>query len=274
MSEFKFACPVCGQRMAVDSSASGAQVECPTCFQIIIVPKAPVEGSKYQLSATQYIKPVVLPPPPKPAAPVAPQRKSAVLIFALILACAVVTALFLREKIARPWAERAKVGPTNVMPLAGSPLWTLDLAKATFPNQAVAGEIHGMDFVCRRAVFENGLLMLRSSTGREPEMMANVFVSTNVFYTNVAEILSGRSFDVGTNHAGFVPSAWLVWHEGDLRVMERFTNGFALKLQFGVVSSSNELPGRIYLCLPDGEKSYVAGTFTAEIRNSRSHHLP
>jgi DNA-directed RNA polymerase subunit RPC12/RpoP len=85
MSEFKFACPVCGQRMAVDSSATGAQVECPTCFQIVIVPKAPTVGSKYQLSATQYLKPVILPPLPKPAAPVVPQRKYAVLIFALIL---------------------------------------------------------------------------------------------------------------------------------------------------------------------------------------------
>ncbi len=235
MSEFKFACPVCGQRMAVDSSASGAQVECPTCFQIIIVPKAPVEGSKYQLSATQYLKPVFLPPPPKPASPVAPQNKYAVLIFALILACAVITALVLREKIVRPQEEEAKASLTNAVPLAVSPLWTLDLTKAAFPDQAAAGEIHGRDFVCRRAVLQNGLLMLRSSTNRESEMTANVFIATNVFSRNAAEILSGKSFEFGTNQAGFVPGAWLSWHDGDLEVMERFTNGVAMKLEFGAV---------------------------------------
>jgi hypothetical protein len=265
MSEFKFACPVCGQRMAVDSSATGAQVECPTCFQIVIVPKAPTEGSKYQLSATQYLKPVILPPLRKPAAPIAPQRKYAVLIFALILACAVLLALFLREKIVRSQPEQAKAGSTNVVPLAASPLWTLDLTNAVFRDEAAAGEIHGRDFVCRQAVLQNGLLILRVEPGWQSKMTANIFVSTNAFSTNAAELLRGKSFEVGTNHAGFAPSVSLFWQDGDLRVVEIFTNGFAMKLEFGNISN-NKLPGKIYLCLPDETKSYVAGTFTAEIR--------
>ena len=273
MSEFKFACPVCGQRMAVDSSASGAQVECPTCFQIIIVPKAPMEGSKYQLSATQFIKPVILPPPPKPAAPPAPQRKSAALIFVLILACAIVTALFVREKIAGPRREPATAGSTNEVPPVASPLWTLDLTNATFPAQAAAGKIHGRDFVCQQAVLLNDFLMLRSSTNRRPEMAANVFLFPNAAFSNATETLSGKSFNAGTNQTGSIPAVMLVWRDGDMRVMETFTNGFAMKLQFGAVSS-NELPGKIYLCLPDEMKSCVAGTFTAEIRNPHARFSP
>ncbi len=267
MSEFKFACPVCGQRMAVDSSASGAQVECPTCFQIVIVPKAPAEGSKYQLSATQYIKPVLLPPAPssKAASPVVHQRKPALLIFALILACAVVTALFVREKIVQSRPVWMGMAETNTAPMAVSPLWTLDLTNAVFPDQAAAGKIHGKDFVCRQAVLQDGLLVLRSERGWGPAMAANVFVSTNAFSTNAAEILSGRSFEVGTNHAGFAPGVSLFWREGDLRVIQMFTNGFAMKLEFGKISS-NKLPGKIYLCLPDETRSCVAGTFAAEIR--------
>jgi DNA-directed RNA polymerase subunit RPC12/RpoP len=41
MSEFKYACPVCGQHMMCDSSQSGSVMECPTCFQKITVPQAP-----------------------------------------------------------------------------------------------------------------------------------------------------------------------------------------------------------------------------------------
>ncbi len=41
MSEFKYACPVCGQHMKCDSSQSGSVMECPTCFQKITVPQAP-----------------------------------------------------------------------------------------------------------------------------------------------------------------------------------------------------------------------------------------
>jgi hypothetical protein len=266
MSEFKFACPVCGQRMAVDSSASGAQVECPTCFQIVIVPKAPAAGSKYQLSATQYIKPVILPPatPAPSTPPVVHQRKSAVLIFALIFACAATAALLLRERIFRSRPQEAMT-LSNAAPVAVSPLWTLDLTKATFPKKAAAGKIHDRDFVCREAVLQNGLLVFRSGRGWQSEMAANVFISTNAFSTNAPEVLAGGSFDVSTNHSGLVPSVSLFWQEGDLRVMQVFTNGFAMKLDFGKISGT-KLPGKIYLCLPDEAKSFVAGTFTAEIQ--------
>jgi hypothetical protein len=275
MSEFKFACPVCGQRMAVDSSASGAQVECPTCFQIVIVPKAPAAGSKYQLSATQYIKPVVLPPASaaKSVSPVVHQRKPAVLIFALILACAVVTAMFVREKIVQSQPGRRVMTETNEVPAAVSPLWTLDLTNAVFPKTDAAGKIHGRDFVCRQAVLQNGLLMFRSERGWESVMAANVFISTNAFSTNAAEILSGGRFEVNTNHSGFAPSVSLFWREGDLRVMQMFTNGFAMKLEFGKISN-RKLPGKIYLCLPDETRSCVAGTFTAEIQTFPMRRSP
>src|SRR5438874_2386818 len=58
MSEFKFACPVCGQHITADSTTSGAQIECPTCFQKIVVPQAPASGSpNLILSASQVAKP-------------------------------------------------------------------------------------------------------------------------------------------------------------------------------------------------------------------------
>ena len=273
MSEFKFACPVCGQRMAVDSSATGAQVECPTCFQIVIVPKAPTEGSKYQLSATQYIKPVILPPPPKPQTPpVVPQRKNAVLIFILIFACAIVTALFIREKIVSSQQEQALVNATNA-PVSISPLWRLDLSAVTFPNRPVAGQIHGRHFVSRQAVLQNGLLVFRSERGWQSATSAGIFISTNAFSTNAAQFLSGKSFEIGTNHAGFAPGISLFWQDGELRVMEMFTNGFALKLQFGQLSD-DRLPGEIYVCLPDTKKSYFAGTFTAEVQRLRPPRRP
>jgi len=274
MSEFKFACPVCGQRMAVDSSASGAQVECPTCFQIVIVPKAPAAGSKYQLSATQYIKPVILPPttPASSTPPVVHQRKSAVLIFGLIFVCAVTTAMFLRERLVRS-TSRAAMTLTNAVPIAVSPLWTLDLTRKTFPNKTAAGKIHDQDFVCREAVLQNGLLVLRSGPGWQSAMAANVFVFSNAFSTNAAEILSGGTFEVDTNHSGLSPSVSLFWREGDLRVMELFTNGFAMKLDFGNISGG-KLPGKIYLCLPDEAKSCVAGTFTAEIQRFPMRRQP
>lgn len=39
MSEFKYACPVCGQHISCDSSQAGLEMTCPTCFQKIIPPQ-------------------------------------------------------------------------------------------------------------------------------------------------------------------------------------------------------------------------------------------
>src|SRR5271170_6187244 len=46
MSEFKYACPVCGQHISCDSSQTGSTMTCPTCFQQIIVPQAPADGGQ------------------------------------------------------------------------------------------------------------------------------------------------------------------------------------------------------------------------------------
>jgi outer membrane lipoprotein-sorting protein len=41
MAEFKFSCPQCGQHIQYDVGYSGAQINCPTCNQLIVVPQAP-----------------------------------------------------------------------------------------------------------------------------------------------------------------------------------------------------------------------------------------
>jgi DNA-directed RNA polymerase subunit RPC12/RpoP len=46
MSEFKYACPVCGQHIKCDSAQAGSVMECPTCFQKITVPQAPASAEQ------------------------------------------------------------------------------------------------------------------------------------------------------------------------------------------------------------------------------------
>ena len=99
MSEFKFACPVCGQHMKCDSSQSGTVMECPTCFQKITAPQAPEsDDPKFIISGTKTgERPIpsamaaagLLPPVPEP------QKKSPVAVIALVvLLCAAAVALF------------------------------------------------------------------------------------------------------------------------------------------------------------------------------------
>lgn len=57
MSEFTYACPVCGQHIKCDSSQAGSIMECPTCFQKVIAPQAPTDpNSKFVLTGQKYVK--------------------------------------------------------------------------------------------------------------------------------------------------------------------------------------------------------------------------
>lgn len=57
MSEFKFACPVCGQHISASTGASGTPLDCPTCYRKLVVPQAPTGNSKLILSATEFSAP-------------------------------------------------------------------------------------------------------------------------------------------------------------------------------------------------------------------------
>jgi hypothetical protein len=46
---------------------------------------------------------------------------------------------------------------------------------------------------------------------------------------------------------------------------ENIGEGYTMRLAFGAVSNGR-IPGRIYICLPDEYKSFVAGNFEAELR--------
>lgn len=46
---------------------------------------------------------------------------------------------------------------------------------------------------------------------------------------------------------------------------EMFSDKFSMRLEFGR-SKAGKLPGRIYLCVADKDRSHVAGTFGATAR--------
>jgi DNA-directed RNA polymerase subunit RPC12/RpoP len=99
MSEFKFVCPACGKDIKCESWRRNTMMECPSCFQRVIVPQATagddvelvIKGSK----ATRRLvtKPETnlgMPPAPTPPAKDSPVAGIA---FVIIL-CAVIAAVF------------------------------------------------------------------------------------------------------------------------------------------------------------------------------------
>jgi hypothetical protein len=148
--------------------------------------------------------------------------------------------------------------PAAVAPPASDTNWMLSLGTNAIPDSPVAGRIHGQDFVVERATFQNGSLMLRNGTHGPVEFAA--FIN---FSGAPAEALSGQTINVTTNadKAAKVSFRWK--DEAGAVQKANFDDSYALRLEFGVLAN-NRLPGKIYLCAPDEDKSYLLGTFNAD----------
>lgn len=287
MSEFKYACPVCGQHIKCDSSQSGTTMECPTCFQKIVVPQAPTsEDQKFIIQGTKAGTERPLPAAVAGAAPApAPMREKsspvpAVIFVALFCLAAVMLFAFhgkIFKTITVPTNQVSRAaGPNAVLsqkpgkppvtaPPAKDAMWMLNLDAAVIPDAPAAGRIHGQDFIVERASFQNGTLTLREGARGPVE-----FGLTINFNGAQAEALAAQAINVTTNTEE-AARVTLRWSNDTSSGRDSFNSGYAMQLEFGALAN-NRLPGKIYLCTPDGEKSYLAGTFTAEIHRSKPKH--
>ena len=278
MSEFKYACPVCGQHMKCDSSHSGTVMECPTCFQKITAPQAPATGDpKFIITGTKVgERPIPAVVADSGAAPTpAPQEHSSLpaILFIVLLGAAAVALFAFHGRIFKSAGGQGASGPPQpqqpvrppplpkpvvVAPPANDASWMLDLAATPIPDSTVAGRIHGRDFICDRAILQGGTLTLRGATD---------LGATINFGGVLPEALAGQSINVATN-ADKAARVVLRWKEDNLSLRESFTNGYALRIEFGQLAG-NRMPGKVYLCTPDTEKSYITGNFDAEIRKPK-----
>jgi hypothetical protein len=165
----------------------------------------------------------------------------------------------------QPMPARTPTRPRPVLaaPPANDTNWILNLAAVTIPDATAAGRIHGQDFAVERALLQNGTLTLRSGT--RGAVTFGVLIN---FGSAQPQTLAGQSLNITTN----TPTAahiTLIWQDGGKTARQNLDGGYAMRLNFGQVSGTR-ISGKIYFCAPDETKSYVAGTFNADIRTPRT----
>ena len=135
--------------------------------------------------------------------------------------------------------------------------WTLKLAGVEIPSAPVTGRIHGQPFKMEKATLEGGWLKFVEGKDFFADREMDVVV-----FENDATKLSGRTFTVPKEEFGSNPHIYVHWKEagGDAPKQRSFMDRYALRLEFGQWSAG-KLTGKIYLCVPDKEKSFIAGTF-------------
>jgi hypothetical protein len=268
MSEFKFACPVCRQHIKSDSSASGTQIQCPTCFQKIVVPQAPAdESAKFILAAAQVgsKKPITeIPPAPEIVNP-APRWLSLVWIGLALVVTAGTTLAVIKLggfKFSGPVRPQTNlVNTPKPEPAVADPRWCLELANVTLSTNPVSGRILGREFTLMHASVLNGSLSLWQGAQWPPDVGVAILGPKRP-----AQDYAGKRFLVPTNFTDKPPRIILrTKDEQQQPVTQYVDSGYALRLEFDAIANGH-LPGRIYLCTPDEAKSVVVGSFTAEIR--------
>lgn len=267
MSEFTYACPVCGQHIRCDSSQAGTQMQCPTCFQKIIVPQAPTGEQTFILTGIK-----VAGDRPRSKAqedgPLLPRTHGfpGAIVVAIILICILVAVAFVyhgtifRKPTPPPVAQTTPSKPKPKLPVApeaNDTNWMLNLKGVEIPKSTAAGRINGRDFITEHATFTGGLLQLRYGD-----------LGFGIHFGNAdAQMLSGKTINVATN-ATSAAQVILRWKDGTQTMHETFTNDYAMRLEFGM-ATNNHIAGKIYLCTDDDDKSYVAGTFRADIQKRK-----
>jgi hypothetical protein len=141
----------------------------------------------------------------------------------------------------------------------------MKLAGVETPSGPVAGRIQGQAFKMEKVTLEEGWLKFREGK----DFFADREIDVVLFENDPAK-LSGRTFIVPKEESGINPHIWMKWKEegGNSPKQKSFTDGYALRMEFGQLSEG-KLPGKIYVCVPDTEKSFVAGTFEVPIKQTK-----
>ncbi len=140
--------------------------------------------------------------------------------------------------------------------------WTLNTSSVPFPSSAVSGNFKGASFAVNRSIIQGGNLVFQSGNPDMPDR--EILIALNFGDPNS---LPGRIYSINPKLQHGVPEVHLrdrkgssEFHESDL-----FDDGYAMRLEFGPLEN-NQISGRVYLCLPDPERSLVRGTFRAGIQ--------
>jgi DNA-directed RNA polymerase subunit RPC12/RpoP len=119
MSEFKFICPACGQHIKCEAWRSNSMMECPMCFQRIIVPHASAtDDMELIIKGSKATKRLVTKPEMNLGRPPAPSRPAknfpvAGIAFVILLCAAIAAGFVFKGKI-------FKSAPTETIPTATS----------------------------------------------------------------------------------------------------------------------------------------------------------
>jgi len=144
--------------------------------------------------------------------------------------------------------------------------WTNKITKMKkIPDEEVTGSIDGIKFTLDKAVLTGGRLVLQKTPGyrgvfSEAELAIVLWIKPNDDVSGKKYVVNGRA---GVGGPQVTEQAM---RKGDRIPKTQMHSDFCMILEFGDYDAELRMqPGKIYICLPDRAKSFLAGTFEASV---------
>ncbi|TWT74960.1 SHD1 domain-containing protein [Allorhodopirellula solitaria] len=139
--------------------------------------------------------------------------------------------------------------------------WALELDSITIPETPAVAYFSGEEAPIVDAVLQNGILELwdADEQGHFNDSGFVIFL-----FLDEGESVGGKTFSVSPKSGFGSPHVHRKLRADNMSDTEMMMNGYAMELEFGEVAGG-KVTGKIYLCLPDEERSMVSGTFAADV---------
>ena len=159
--------------------------------------------------------------------------------------------------------------------------WLADLEGVSIPDAPVSGRVQGLSFTAKGIEMDPSFGTLEfsydnSDTTRSRAAFEQIILSLRWDNEHDPGKFSGRTFVVQKDDTISIqpqgdwklekPDVRMVWNEpgGKPQDSMRESYKYALRLEFGELKNG-KLPGRIYLCVLDRNKSFIRGKFVANV---------
>ena len=146
------------------------------------------------------------------------------------------------------------------------PVWTLDVQSATIPEGRANGSLSGTNFVVESAridkVGEAFALTLRQGSGMSADREIVIYLKLKS-----GETIGGHSWTVSKEMAATKALQVIKRWKPDPKFAPKqkmFPSGYAMKLEFAP-PADDILTGKIFIALPDPEKTVVGGIFRVSL---------
>ncbi len=162
-------------------------------------------------------------------------------------------------------APGAPPAPDKQLPVIPA-VWDLNIGTAKIPQGRVNGTIAGTPFLMDNARIDSspGVSILQLNQGQPLSPDRGIVI---YLHLKPGEKLGGQTLTISQDMKGSaVPQVARRWKPDPKFAtpsIKRYYNGYAMKLELGQMTTDNVVPGKIFLALPDDEKSVVAGIFRA-----------